>query len=56
MNQEQEDMLEHVLENIKKKKIDTGLDASKNVAHKAGDFLGNKIAYAVTMSNDDQIQ
>ena len=56
LNQEQEDMLEHVLENVKKKKFDTRLDASKNVTHKAGDFLGNKIADAVTMSNDDRIQ
>ena len=39
-----------------KKKIDTRLDASKNVTHKAGDFLGNKIADAATMSNDDRIQ
>ena len=49
----------HLLENIKKQLLDTGLDslkaASKNVVHKTGEFLGNKIADAVTMSNDDKI-
>ena len=37
----------------------TGLDpvkaASKKVVHKAGEFLGNKIADAVTKWNDDNI-
>ena len=39
--------------------MDTGLDslitAFKKVVHKAADFLGNKIADAVTKSNDDKI-
>ena len=39
--------------------MDTGLDAvntaSKKAVHKAGEFIGNKIAYAVTKSNDDKI-
>ena len=39
--------------------MDTGLDAvktaSKKVVHKAGGFLGNKTADAVTKSNDDKI-
>ena len=30
-----------------------GLDASKKVVHKAGEFIGNKIANAVTKTNDD---
>ena len=34
--------------------LDTGLDASKNVVHKAGEYLGNKIADTVTKSNDDK--
>ena len=28
----------------------------QKVVHKAGEFLGNKIAYAVTKSNDDKIE
>ena len=43
-----------------KQLLDTGLDslktASKKVVHKAGKFLGNKIAGAVTKSNDDKIE
>ena len=39
--------------------MDTRLDAvntaSKKAVHKAGEFIGNKIAYAVTKSNDDKI-
>ena len=39
--------------------MDTGLDslktASKKVIHKAGEFIGNKIADAVTYSDDDKI-
>ena len=31
----------------------TGLNASKKVVYKAGEFLGNKIADAVTKSNDN---
>ena len=40
--------------------MDTGLDvvktASKKLVHKAGEFLGNKIADAVTKSNNDNIE
>ena len=36
--------------------MDKGLDASKKVVHKAGEFIGNKIADAVTKSNDDNIK
>ena len=43
----------------KKQLLDTGLDslkaASKNVVHKAGEYLGNKITEAVTKPNDDKI-
>ena len=39
----------------RKQLLDTGLDASKKVVHKAGDFLGNKIADTVTNSKDDNI-
>ena len=43
----------------KKQLLDTGLDAvktaSKNVVHKAGELLGNKIADTVTISNDGKI-
>ena len=39
--------------------MDAGLDflkiASKKVVHKADEFIGNKIAGAVTKSNDDNI-
>ena len=46
-------------ENIKK--LDTGLDsslktASKKVVHKAGEFIGNKIADAVTKWKDNNIE
>ena len=41
----------HLRENIKNKLVNTGLDslknASKKVVHKAGEFIGNKIADAV---------
>ena len=37
----------HSQESIKKK-LDKGLDASKNVLHKAREFIGNKIADAIT--------
>ena len=44
----------------KKQLLDTGLDslktASKEVAHKAVGFLGNKISDAVTKSTDDKIE
>ena len=36
-----------------KQLLDTGLDASKNVVYKAGEFIGNKIADALTKPNDD---
>ena len=40
--------------------MDAGLDSlktnSKNVFHKAGEYLGNKIADTVTKSNDDKIE
>ena len=43
----------------KKQLLDTGLDslrtASKKIVHKAGEFIGKKIADAVTKSNDDKI-
>ena len=43
----------------KKQLLDTGLDssktASKKIVHKAGEFLGNKTADAVTKSNDEKI-
>ena len=49
----------HLQENIKKS-LDKGLDAvntaSKKVVHKAGEFIGNKIANIGTMSNDDNIE
>ena len=35
--------------------MDTGLNVSKKVVHKAGEILGNKNADAVTKSNDDKI-
>ena len=42
----------------KKQLLDTGLDAVKaafeKVVHKAGEFIGNKVADAVTKSNDDK--
>ena len=45
---------------IYKQLLDTGLDsletASKKVVHKAGEFLGNKIADTVTKSNDNNIE
>ena len=43
----------------KKQLLDTGLDslktASKKVFHKAGEFLGNKIADTITKSSDHKI-
>ena len=39
--------------------LNTGLDAiksvSKKVVHRAGEYVGNKVADAVTQSNDDKI-
>ena len=49
----------YLQENIKKQILDTGLDslktASKKVVHRAGEYLGNKVADAVINSNDDKI-
>ena len=36
--------------------MDKGLDASKKVVQEADEFKGNKIADAVTKSNDDSIE
>ena len=48
-----------ICEKNKKQLFDTGLDAlkttSKKVVHKTGKFVGNKIADAVTKSNDDKM-
>ena len=50
----------HFTKKYKKQLLDTGLDtvktASKKVVHKAGKFLGNKIADEVTKSNDNKIE
>ena len=39
--------------------MDSGLDAvktaSKKIVHKSGEFIGNKIADAVTKSNDEKL-
>ena len=35
--------------------LSKGLNASKKVVHKAGEFIGNQIADAVTKLNDDKI-
>ena len=40
----------------KKQLLDTGLDASKKLGHKGGEYLGNKIADVITKSNDDNIE
>ena len=40
----------------KKQILERGLNASKKVVHKAGEFIGNKIADAVIKSNDDNIE
>ena len=49
----------YLQENIKNQILDTGLDslktASKKVVHRAGEYLGNKVADAVINSNDDKI-
>ena len=48
----------HLRENIKKQLLNTGLDSLKTAfrkeVHKAGEFIGNKIADMVTKSNDDE--
>ena len=40
----------------KKQILDKGLDTSKKVVHKAGGFIGNKTADAVTKLNDYYIE
>ena len=40
----------------KLKLLDKGLDASKKVAHKEGEYLRNKIADAITKLNDDNTE
>ena len=40
----------------KKQLLNTGLDASKKVSHKRSQYLGNKIADAVTKLSDDSIK
>ena len=40
----------------KKQLLDTGLYDSKKVVHKADEFIGNKIADAVSKSNNDNIE
>ena len=40
----------------KKQIIKKELDTFEKVVHKAGEFIGNKIADAVTKSNDDNIE
>ena len=39
----------------KKQLLGKGLDAYEKVVHKAGEFIGNKIAGAVTNSSDEKI-
>ena len=46
----------HLQENIKKQLLDKGLDASKKVVHKAGEFIGNKTADARIKSGNDNIE
>ena len=33
--------------------MDKGLDASKKVVHKTGEYLGNEIPYVITKSSDN---
>ena len=39
----------------RKRSLDTGINASKKIVHKVGEFLRNKITDAVTKSNDKKI-
>ena len=41
---------------FKRHLLDKGLDASKKVIHKAGEYLGDKIADAVIKSNNVNIE
>ena len=49
----------HLLENIKKQFLDTGIDAlefaSEKLVHEAGGFIGNKVADTVTKLNNAKI-
>ena len=49
-------MMQYPIKKYKKQLLNTGLDASKKVVHRAGEFLGNKILDAVTKSNDDNLE
>ena len=40
----------------KKLILDKGLDASKKVVHKAGEFIGNEIADVLSKSTNDNIE
>ena len=40
----------------KKQLLDTGVDTSKEIVHKAGEFFRNKIADSVTKSNEDNTE
>ena len=44
------------IKKYKKWLLDWGLDASKKVVHKVGEYLGNKTADTITKSNDDDIE
>ena len=46
----------HLKKKHEKQLLETGLDASKNVVHKAGEFLENKISDVVTKSKDYNIE
>ena len=65
INRKQDKMLKdmdfyHQQEKIKKNKYwikdQIDIDVPKKVVHKAGKFIGNKIADAITKSNDDNIE
>ena len=43
---------ENICKKYKKQILDKGLDTSKILVYKAGEFIGNKIADAVTKSNE----
>ena len=60
-NHKQENMLEdmdfyHLQKNIKNKYYIKDQMLPKKVVHEAGEFIGNKIADAVTKTNDDNIE
>ena len=46
----------HLQKKYFKKLLDTGPDTSEKVVRKADEYLGNKIADAVTKSNADNIE